>query len=40
MILEELLGPTNLPKAQTLYIHEVAKFFMIGEYKKFVFAIF
>ena len=37
---EELLGPTDLFRAETLYIHKVAKVVVIGKHKNFVFATF
>ena len=40
MIFRELLISTDLPKAQTLYIWEVAKVVVIGKHKNFVFATF
>ena len=36
----ELLGPTDLPRAQTLHIHETAEVVVIGEHKNFVLATF
>ena len=40
MVLEELLGPTDLSGAQALYIHEAIKVVMIYEDEHFVFAAF
>ena len=40
MISEELLGPTNLPITQILYVYKATKVIMIGEYKNFVLATF
>ena len=40
MIFGKLLGQTNLPKAQTLYIHKVTNVVVINEYENFVLTTF
>ena len=40
MIFGELLGPTDLFQAQTIYIYEIIKVVGIAKHKNFVFAIF
>ena len=40
IILKELLGLTNLSKAQIFYIHEIIKVVIIYEDKNFMFATF
>ena len=40
MIFEQLLGPTDIPKAQTLYIYKTTKIFLIDEHENFLLATF
>ena len=40
MIPRELLGPLDLIKAQTLYIHELTKIVMVSKDKDLIFATF
>ena len=40
MVLKELLGPTDLFKAQALYIHEMMEVIVIRKDENFIFATF
>ena len=40
MILKDLLGPTDLLKAQTLYIYKAAKIVVVGKHKHIIIATF
>ena len=38
--MQELLGPTDLTKAQIFYIHKLLKVTIVNKYKELVFAAF